>query len=114
MARNGWSRWGRGDCEGYSLEIGDGAVRFHARVVRSVRNQAGLYSWSACVNGHGDRHYAVREVAMAHVETELASAAAFFLTEFEAYKAGRAANKYSRAVDAAYAAYAAAEDDGPA
>ena len=37
MAQNEWSRWGRGDSEGYSHDIGAAYARFNASVTRSVR-----------------------------------------------------------------------------
>jgi hypothetical protein len=101
MARNEWSRWGRGDCEGYSLGARAGYVRFDARVSRGVRGVDGNHPWFSDINGLCRQTHATREHAMARVEFELRIAGEQFLLEYEAYKALRQTNKFSNAVDAA-------------
>src|SRR3978361_2307968 len=100
MARNEWSRWGRGDCVGYSLEIGETYARFHASVVRSVRNQEGGYSWSSSINGKDNQQHESCEEAMGRVEFELSIEGEQFASSYAGYKAHRHNNKFSQAVDA--------------
>jgi len=58
MARNEWTRWGRGECIGYNLEIGDSYSRFHASVVRNVfDHQRSMYTWYAAINGCESKQY---------------------------------------------------------
>jgi hypothetical protein len=101
MALNEWSRWGRGASEGYNLDIGDGYARFHASVVKSAFNPETGYLWSSRINGKDERIHATREAAMARVEFELRVAGESFLRMYEGFKAHRANNEYSRAVDGA-------------
>ena len=100
MARNEWSRWGRGDCVGYSLSIGDGGfTRFEASVVRGVRRNDDSYSWSSSINGMCGQAHATIEEAMARVEFELSITANAFVASYAGYKAHRDKNKFSQAVD---------------
>jgi hypothetical protein len=101
MARNEWTRWGRGDCVGCSLSIGSGSVRFDAGVSRSVRGADGAHSWSSAINGKCSQTHATMEEAMTRLEFELRIAAEQFVREYEGYKAQRLRNRFSRAVDAA-------------
>jgi hypothetical protein len=101
MARTEWTRWGRGDCEGYSLSIGQGDVRFHAGVSRRMRDPDGKQSWTSDINGRCANAHPTRADAMAHIEFELRIAAEEFLQEYESYKAHRRNNRFSQAVDAA-------------
>jgi hypothetical protein len=101
MARNQWSRWGRGDCEGYGLHIGSDPVRFDAGVVRGVHDADGKCSWTSNINGRCAQTHATMTEAMARIEFELHIAGEQFVTEYEGYKASRNRNKFSQAVDAA-------------
>src|SRR5262249_24449592 len=64
MTKAQWTRWGRGMCEGWSLEIG---VAFRGTVVRQERlNQ--LTTWLAWVHAGCLGEYFDRATAMARVE----------------------------------------------
>lgn len=102
MSRNEWTRWGRGDCEGYGLSIGSGDVRFDAGVVRGVSDADGNYRWRSDINGRSSQTHATREAAMARIEWELRMTAEQFVTEYESYKANRHKNKFSQTVGTAH------------
>ncbi|HTT82352.1 MAG TPA: hypothetical protein VMF67_02625 [Rhizomicrobium sp.] len=68
MARDQWSRLGRGDCEGYGDPVGGGDVRFHAS---GVRDAEGNYPWTSAINGRCSKTHATREEGMARIEFEL-------------------------------------------
>jgi|APThiThiocy_cv2_1041547.scaffolds.fasta_scaffold02951_1 hypothetical protein len=99
MAKSEWTRWGRGECEGYSLGIGGGYTRFDASVSRSVRQEDGSRKWYASINGRDEREFASREEAMAHIEHELILAGNDFVCDFAAFRAMRGRNKYSQAIE---------------
>ena len=105
MARNQWSRYGRGACEGYSLSIfGGGCTRFEGSVSRSVPQHDGGVHWLSSINGKCEQTHATREEAMARVEWELSIAGEAFVASFVEYKTHRPKNKFSQAVDAMRAA----------
>jgi hypothetical protein len=59
-----WTRWGRGMCEGWSLEI---VMAFHGSVVR--RDHRGDPPiWIASINSTGLGEFLEREIAMHRVE----------------------------------------------
>jgi SOS response associated peptidase (SRAP) len=64
MGRGQWTRWGRGTCEGWSLEIG---VAFRGSVVRRdiTREQT---TWIASINSTDLGEFLEREIAMRRVE----------------------------------------------
>lgn len=97
-----WTRWGRGECEGYSLDVGRGYTRFNASVSRSVKQDDGSRKWYASINGRDEREFATREDAMAHIERELILAGNDFVCDFAAFRAMRGRNKYSQAIDMAH------------
>ena len=102
MARNEWSRWGRGSCEGYSLDIGDGGfTRFLGQVVRNVTARDGEpNAWSSSITGACSQPHPSRVQAMKRVEFELACTAEMFVSMYAGYKAHRHENRYSCEVDA--------------
>ena len=101
MARNEWSRWGRGGCVGHSLEIGSAdPACFHASVSRGVRGDDGSYPWDSSINGRCREIHKSVEEAMARVEHELSVAGEAFIASYAEYKTKRLKNKYSQAVDA--------------
>jgi hypothetical protein len=102
MARNEWSRWGRGSCEGYSLDIGNGGfVRFEGSVVCAPGAPEGAANcWTSSINGTCMKMHDTCAEAMARVEFELAETAEAFVSLYAGYKAHRHKNKFSRAVDA--------------
>src|SRR6516162_2128523 len=76
MGRGQWTRWGRGMCEGWSLEIG---VAFHGSVVR--RNpRAEPTNWMASVNSTGLGECPQREIAMRRVEEIISPACSWCCT----------------------------------
>jgi len=101
MARNEWTRWGRGECVGYSLEIGDSYARFHASVVRNVfDHQRGMYTWYASINGRENKQYDTCEQAMAEIEFELKITGDVFVETYKGYLEKHGKNEFSQAVDA--------------
>jgi hypothetical protein len=104
MARNEWSRWGRGSCEGYSLHIGDGGfARFEGEVVRNVSGTEGQPgAWSSSINGTCRHTHATQAEAMARIEFELSCTAEAFVSSYAGYKAHRHENRFSRTVDAVH------------
>jgi hypothetical protein len=87
MANRGeWSRWGRGMCEGYSLEIGF-AIR--GSVVR--RHAVGLPStWLASLNMTALGEFLDRGEAMRRVETRIEADMDLLLSDWADYRAVKA------------------------
>jgi hypothetical protein len=56
MGRGQWIRWGRGICEGWSLEIG---MAFRGSVVGSEQT-----TWIASINSTGLGEFLEQEIAM--------------------------------------------------
>lgn len=84
--RGEWSRWGRGMCEGYSVEIGD---TLRGSVVRS--STVGLPTvWIASMNSTALGEYLEREVAMRRVEEQIEGEMSLALHDWELYKAAKA------------------------
>ena len=100
MARCEWTRWGRGSCEGYSLEVGTGPARFSASVVRNAYRADPAREWRAGINGGEDKQFASREEAMAYVETELSRVGEEFARDYAEFRARRRKNRWSKAADA--------------
>ena len=73
MGRGQWTRWGRGVCEGWSLEIG---VAFHGSVVRRDRGGAPPI-WIASINSSALGEILEREIAMRRVEELVSRASAW-------------------------------------
>lgn len=89
--RNEWTRFGRGSCEGYGLEIGGSNVRFSASVSRGVvDSETGGCPWWSSINGICRQEHATREEAMARVEFELSIDGEQFVRDYAGYKARRA------------------------
>jgi hypothetical protein len=82
MGRGRWTRWGRGMCEGWSLEIG---MAFHGSVVR--RDRSGEPTrWIASINSTALGEFLEREIAMHRVE-ELMSSMMLVLRDWDLYGA---------------------------
>jgi len=64
MGRGQWTRWGRGMCDGWSLEIG---MAFRGSVVRRNMSREGT-TWIASINSTGLGEFLEREIAMRRVE----------------------------------------------
>jgi hypothetical protein len=83
--RGQWSRWGRGMCEGWSLEIGNA---FRGAVVRQDRTDQPA-TWMASVNAAYLGEYLDRASAMARVQAEIEQRMELTLHDWEAYRAGK-------------------------
>lgn len=84
--RGQWTRWGRGMCEGWSLEIG---LAFRGSVVRS--DTPGLPTrWLASINTACLGQYLECEIAMRHVEERIVSNMELVLHDWELYTAAKA------------------------
>jgi hypothetical protein len=83
MTKAQWTRWGRGMCEGSSLEIG---VAFRGTVVRQERlNQP--TTWLASLNAGYLGEYFDRATAMARVEDTIEHNMKLVLEDWEMYRA---------------------------
>lgn len=89
--RGQWSRWGRGMCEGWSLEIG---MALRGAVVRQHRMDQPP-TWLASVNAAYLGEYPDRESAMARVEAVLAHDMEMVLHDWELYRATKGARGLS-------------------
>jgi len=87
--RGQWSRWGRGMCEGWSLEIG---TTFRGSVVRQDRIEAAP-TWLASVNSAYLSEHPDRESAMARVGANIESHMEMVLHDRERVGRGRGSNK---------------------
>jgi hypothetical protein len=85
-ARDQWSRWGRGLCEGWSLEIGNA---FRGAVVRQDRIEQPA-TWLASVNAAYLGQYLDRALAMTRVEADIEHQMQLVLCDWELYRAGKA------------------------
>ena len=84
MSKRGqWSRWGRGMCEGWSLEIG---TAYRGSVVRQdkIDNPP---TWLASVNATYLGDYLDRESAMARVEADMKQQMEMVLHDWGQYQA---------------------------
>ncbi len=85
MCRGQWTRWGRGMCEGWSLEIG----AFRASVVRRETDGESPI-WIASVNSTGLGEFLEREIAMRRVEEQVESSMVLVLHDWERYRTAKA------------------------
>jgi hypothetical protein len=86
MGRGQWTGWGRGMCEGWSLEIG---IAFHGSVVR--RDSGGAPSiWIASINSTALGEFLKREIAMRRVEELVEASMALVLHDWDLYRAAKA------------------------
>jgi hypothetical protein len=83
MGRGQWTRWGRGMCEGWSLEIG---MAFYGSVVRRDRSGEPR-TWIASINSTGLGEFLEREIAMRRVEELVESSMMLALHDWELYQA---------------------------
>ena len=85
MGRGQWTRWGRGMCEGWSLEIG---MAFHGSVVR--RDHSGEPPiWIASINSTALGQFLEREIAMHRVEELVEASMVLVLHDWELYQAAK-------------------------
>ena len=80
MGRGQWTRWGRGMCEGWSLEIG---MAFHGSVVCPP-------TWIAAINSTALGEFLERETAMHRVEELVEASMVLVLHDWELYRATKA------------------------
>ena len=86
MGRGQWTRWGRGMCEGWSLEIG---MAFRGSVVRhDISGQP--TTWMATINSTGVGEFLEREIAMRRVEELIQSSMVLVQHDWELYRAEKA------------------------
>ena len=85
MGRVRWTRWGRGMCEGWSLEIG---MACRGSVVRRDIGEKPT-TWIASVNSTGLGEFLEREIAMRRVEELVESSMALALHDWELYQAAK-------------------------
>jgi hypothetical protein len=83
--RGEWTRWGRGMCEGWSLEVGNA---FRGAVVRQERVEQPT-TWLASVNAAYLGEYLDRESAMARVESDIEHAMEMVLHDWALYRTGK-------------------------
>ena len=86
MGRGQWTRWGRGMCEGWSLEIG---MAFCGSVVR--RDSSGEpTTWIASINSTALGEFLEREIAIRRVKEFLEASMKLALHDWELYRAEKA------------------------
>ena len=85
MSRGQWARWGRGMCEGWSLEIG---IAFRGSVVRRETNGQPT-TWIASINLTGLGEFLDREIAMHRVEELVEASMVLVLHDLELYQAAK-------------------------
>ena len=84
--RGEWVRWGRGMCEGWSLEIGSA---FRGTVVRS--ETPGMpTTWIASINTTAVGEYLALDIAMRQVEERMQSDMKLVLHDWEMYCSAKA------------------------
>ena len=86
MGRGQWTRWGRGMCEGWSLEIG---MAFRASVVRREANGQPT-TWIASINSTELGEFLERKIAMRRVEELVESSMVLVLHDWELYQTAKA------------------------
>jgi hypothetical protein len=82
MGRGQWTRWGRGMCEGWSLEI---RVAFRGSVVRR-ETRGEPTTWIASINSTALGEFLEREIAMRRVESSML----LVLHDWEPYRVEKA------------------------
>jgi len=86
MGQGQWTRWGRGMCEGWSLEIG---TAFCGAVIRrDTRGEA--TTWSASINSTALGEFLEREIALRRAEELLESSMGLVLHDWGLYRAQKA------------------------
>jgi hypothetical protein len=85
MGRGQWTRWGRGMCEGWSLEIG---MAFRGSVVRRDIGREHTM-WIASINSTGPGEFLEREIAMRRVEELVESSMELVPHDWELYLAAK-------------------------
>ena len=86
MGRGQWTRWGRGMCEGWSLETG---VAFRGSVIRRDIGDKPT-TWIASINSTGLGEFLEQEIAMRRVEEQVESSMGLVLHDWDLYQAAKA------------------------
>jgi len=84
MGRGQQSRWGRGSCEGWSLEIG---MAFHGSVVR--RDSSGPPTSITSIKSTALGEFLEREIAMRRVDEFVEPSMELALHDWELYRAAK-------------------------
>jgi hypothetical protein len=84
MGRGQWTRWGRGMCEGWTLEIG---MAFRGSVVR--RDSLEETTWIASINSTGLGEFIEREIAMRRLGELVESSMELMLHDWDLYQAAK-------------------------
>ena len=84
--RGQWVRWGRGMCQGWSLEIGPA---FRGSVVRSQTPGMPI-TWIASINTVALGEYLTLQIAMRHVEERIESDMNLVLHDWDMYRSTKA------------------------
>ena len=90
MSRGKWSRYGRDDCEGYSLCIGN-LLRF--AVSARTHSLRGVEGWDASLNAYQIGRFETFEAATAAVDREARAAMATVIEDWTAYLADPSAER---------------------
>ena len=85
MGRGQWTRWGRGMCEGWSLEIG---IAFRGSVVRRDIGRQPT-TWIASINSTALDEFPERGIAMPRVEDLIESSMVLVLHDWDLYQAAK-------------------------
>ena len=83
-----WVRWGRGDCEGWSLQIGNA---YRGCVVRQPEAMNKPLTWRASINACDLGEYPDHKTAMNRVEELIESEMGSVLQAWELYTAWKKA-----------------------
>ena len=87
MGRGQWTRWGRGMCEGWSLEIG---IAFRGSVGRRDIRGEPTTNWIASLNSTALGEFLEREMAMHRVEELVEASMVLVLHDWKLYRAAKA------------------------
>ena len=88
MGRGHWTRWGRGMCEGWSLEIGMHGVS-RGSVIR--RDRSGEPArWIASINSSALGEFLEREMAMHRAEELVEASMVLVQHDWELYQVAKA------------------------
>ena len=85
MGRGQWTRWGRGMCEGWSLETG---VAFRGSVIRRDIGDKPT-TWIASINSTGLGEFLEQEIAKRRVEEQVESSMGLVLHDWDLYQVAK-------------------------
>lgn len=93
MGYGRWTRWGRGSCEGYSLEFGNA---YRASVSRDMATMGQSPTWQGSINAKQKKIYPDRASAMKDIEHEIEADMAIVLDHWTIYRAGKLSGSSKR------------------